>query len=315
MAGALEIVDAHTHIFPTAAETAAMSSGTAAELEKFDFDGDEADALATMDRLGIRKMVILPLRRPRSDYERRVAELEAAGEPVDADAVMAEVAARWSRYNDWAAELASRRPDRFRAMVGLDPVFLGREWAQGEIDRCLAAGACGLKIMPASIGVAPDDERMAVVWENADRLGLPVVSMCGLTPYSRVAHPDNFEAVASRYPRLKLVLAHSGMGAEREVAALARRHANVNLDTSSWFDQRMHPSWLNRMDGDRAPFTLEEAAAFFRAVGIDRVLFGTNWAIFPLEAPLQEARALPLTEPERRQLFSENYCRVYEDSL
>jgi predicted TIM-barrel fold metal-dependent hydrolase len=222
-------------------------------------------------------------------------------------------AERWSRYNDWALDVATRNPDRFRAMVGVDPVALGADWAKAEIERGVAGGASGLKIMPAKIGCPPDDERMAVVWEQADRHGLPVVAMCGLTPYSNDAHPDRFDAVASDFPDAKLVLAHAGMGAEAAVIDLARRRPNVHVDTSSWFDQRMHPSWLN-LAQDRPPFTLDEATDYFRAIGIDRVLFGTNWAIFPLDRPLQTVIDMPLTESERQKILSENYRRVFDDA-
>jgi predicted TIM-barrel fold metal-dependent hydrolase len=307
VAAQYEVIDSHTHVFESADETEAARGKTAPELERFDFAGDEADALATMERLGIRRMVLLPIRHPRAEFE---ALKEGGG--AEPEAAMDEVRARWSRFNDWAVDMGRRHPDRFRAMVGLDPVFLGAEWARGEVERCLAGGARGIKIMPARIGVPPDDERMSVVWEEAHRHGLPVVSMCGLTPYTDVAHPSHFEAVASAYPRAKLVLAHAGMGAEAEVSALARRYPNVHVDTSSWFDQRLHPSWLNRRQG-REPFTLGEAAEFLRSVGIDRVLFGTNWAIFPLDGPLQAVLDMPLSDSERTRILSENYRRVFDD--
>jgi predicted TIM-barrel fold metal-dependent hydrolase len=262
-----------------------------------------------MDRLGVRRMVLLPLLGAR----REIAALtEAQGETADPEHVRDEVARRWSQYNDWAAGVARRHPDRFRAMVGVDPVALGPEWARAEIERGIATGARGVKLMPAQIGCPPDDPRMSVVWDLADRYALPVVSMCGLTPYTRDAHPDHYDAVASDYPRVRLILAHAGMGAEAAVTALVRRRPNVYVDTSSWFDQRLHPSWLNRAEG-RAPFTLEQAADFFRGLGVDRVLFGTNWAIFPLDRPLQAVLDMPLSRAERRQVLSENHRRVYDD--
>jgi predicted TIM-barrel fold metal-dependent hydrolase len=59
---------------------------------------------------------------------------------------------------------------------------------------------------------------------------------------------------------------------------------------------------------------MQDAADFFRAVGIDRVLFGTNYAIRDPDATLAGVMAMPLTESERQQVFSENYRRVFDDA-
>jgi predicted TIM-barrel fold metal-dependent hydrolase len=131
------------------------------------------------------------------------------------------------------------------------------------------------------------------------------------------AHPDNFEPVVSAHSRLKLILAHAGLGAEARTVALAQRYPNVYADTSAWFDQRLTPtSWHNVNDPTLRKgqaYSLSDAADVFRAIGIDRVLFGTNYAIrFPAPT-LESVRGMPLTAAEHEQIFRANYRTVFDD--
>ncbi|MBI3744638.1 MAG: amidohydrolase family protein, partial [Chloroflexi bacterium] len=118
------------------------------------------------------------------------------------------------------------------------------------------------------------------------------------------AHPMHFESVLKTYPKAKVVLAHVGMGAEEEVARLTARYQNLYTDTSYWLG-------LVGKSGGRS---LKEAAELFRRIGTDRVIFGTNYPICdPLEF-VQVMLDMPLTESERRQIFSQNYRRIYADT-
>jgi predicted TIM-barrel fold metal-dependent hydrolase len=298
-----EIVDAHTHVFPTPAAAAAFRGPHEPGLPA---PGTLDDARAYMAKRGVAKLVLLPLVAARRDFELRAAE-------EDPERVKAEIGAAWSEYNLWAAGLARTEPDRFRACVAVDPVLLGEDWARAEIERGLASGATAIKIMPAWIGVPPGDAQMRVVWELAGRHEVPVVSQSGLTPYSEVSHPDAFEPVARAHPRVRIILAHMGLGAEERTVALTSKYANVFVDTSAWFNVRPDPeSWVNKQRGSPG-CTPEEVAELLRAIGIDRVLFGTNYAIRDPEAPHRGLREAPFSEPERRQIFSENYRRVFDD--
>jgi predicted TIM-barrel fold metal-dependent hydrolase len=89
-------------------------------------------------------------------------------------------------------------------------------------------------------------------------------------------------------------LAHLGIGAEADVAALTSRYPNVVTDTSMQL-------------GARAP---DELAATIRRIGTDRVLFGTNYPLMDQAACVEALGALPLTEEERRQIGYGNANRL-----
>ena len=230
-----------------------------------------------------------------------------------AEQVKQEIGDAWTTYNLWAAGVARSEPARFAAAVAVNPVLLGEEWTRDQISQAVTAGARAIKIMPAWIGQPPWDERYRPVWELADRLQLPVVSQSGLTYYSQVSHPDNFEPVAKAYPRVKLVLAHMGLGAEDRMIALTSSYPNVFADTSAWFEVAPDPgSWLNKQRSV-APPTPADALDLLRAIGTDRVLFGTNYAIRNVSIPHRWIRDMALTDGERVQIYETNYARVFDD--
>jgi predicted TIM-barrel fold metal-dependent hydrolase len=300
------IVDSHTHVYPTIQAAASFSRGTRRPVPH---TGDLADARAMMAERGVRKIVLLPLLPARRDFDTRMAEDGAA----NAEEVKREIADSWTAYNLWAAGVARSEPDRFTAAVAVDPVLLGEEWARAEIERAIAAGARALKIVPAWIGQPPSDERFRPVWELADKHGLPVVSQSGITYYSEVSHPDNFEPVAAAYPRVKLILAHMGLGAEDRMIALASKYPNVFVDTSAWFEIAPDPeSWLNKQRHAPPP-TVDDALDLLRAIGVDRVLFGTNYAIRNVALPHEWMKSMGLTDHERSQIFSANHARVFDE--
>jgi predicted TIM-barrel fold metal-dependent hydrolase len=309
MAAAFDIVDSHAHVYPTVSRAAEFGEALGRDMP---FAGDLDEARMVMRRRGVRKLVLLPLIPAAQQYRARMAQVDQ-GREDSAERIKGEIADAWTVYNEWAAGVARDQPDRFAAAVAVDPVLLGEKWARAEIERAAEAGARAIKIMPAWIGCSPADQRMRVVWELAERYRLPVVSQSGLTPYSQVAHPDNFDPIAVRFPRAKLVLAHMGLGAEERTVALTSKHANVFVDTSAWFNVMVDPnSWLN-LERGAVPPTPDEVARLLRRIGIDRVLFGTNYALRDPAVPHEWMHSLPLTTRERRQIFSENYSRVFDD--
>jgi hypothetical protein len=187
-------------------------------------------------------------------------------------------------------------------MVAVDPVMFGEDWARNEIRRGLSSGASGVKIVPVQIGLPPNDDRMAVVWDEAALARVPVVAQSGVfrgVEAGNAGHPSHYQDIAACYPRVRIVLAHVGMGAEAAVARLARRHDNVFVDTSQWLSQ-VPERWSTKA-----------AAALFRRIGTERILFGSNYPICSPKTFIDKLTRLPLTADELEQIFFRNYHAVY----
>jgi uncharacterized protein len=283
------LIDSHTHTQPTAEEGKAFA-------DRYDFDSDRqgtlAELLATMGRSEVTRAMIVPWL-PAQDL---VAEQVACG--IDRDEAIDHVIGQWQRLNRWATDSVAAHPDRLSCLVGVDPVLMGDAGVADEIAAQLGSGACGIKVAPMFIHRRPDDEVMEVVWRCARDHGVFVLSQSGASRKTGEeqawGQPAYFDAVLQAYPTVTVQLAHLGIGAELDVAALTDRYPNVVADTSMQL-------------GFRAP---DEIVATIRRIGTDRALFGTNYPLVDQVASVAALKALPLTEEERHEIGYSNASRL-----
>jgi predicted TIM-barrel fold metal-dependent hydrolase len=303
--------DAHTHIHPSASATKAFMN--ALEFHG-PWDGTIEQALPIMDKAGIASTMIVPLIADTKLLSERMEEERNRGGKPDRDRLIGQLAAEQSAYNSWAAAARGKHGGRFAGLIAVNPVLFGDKWTRNEIESRLGEGAVGLKILPMYIGVYPDDPKMSVMWEEANRRELAVLTLAvaqvpaeGLAKigvgerYVDIHHPNRFEEVVRSCPRLKLVLAHLGMGAEPDTIRLANRYPNVFTDTSL----RLHEV------GQPGGWSPKQAAEMFRRIGVDRVLFASNYPFVSQADYVDAMEKLPLNDNERRQIGAQNFDRVY----
>jgi hypothetical protein len=103
--------------------------------------------------------------------------------------------------------------------------------ALGEAERCLEAGAVGLKLHPRGEGFEIADERLDDVFALADERRLPVMIHAG------VGNPAvGLETVerARAHPGARLILAHCAIGAFEQIIHDVDEVPNLFFDTSWW---------------------------------------------------------------------------------
>ena len=289
------LIDFHTHTQPSA--EAAKEFYTWGSFKDSPFAGTPEEAIALMDEAGVAAMLIVPWF-PAQDL---VAQKVAAGE-ARKDAVR-EVVERWKALNGWAAETTRRFPGRFYSLVGLDPFLMEDREMEDEVALRLSQGACGLKIAPMFLNAPPSDPRVEIVWKLADKHGVFILSEAsGKTSHPRTphGHPAGFESRLKAYPNVKVQMAHLGRGAEDELARLTAAYPNVYADLSL----RMHAM------GQPPHFTAEELVAAIRKVGVDRVIYGTNYPLVDIGVCAEAFADLPLTDAEREMISSRNVMRL-----
>jgi predicted TIM-barrel fold metal-dependent hydrolase len=286
------LIDAHTHTQPTAADGAAFI-----ERSGFPGAGDRRgtvdELFEVMDHAGISRTMIVPWL-PAQDM---VGELVASGE--DRDTATASVVQRWRDLNKWATDAVTAHPDRLACLVGVDPVIMEESLVETEVAERLGTGACGLKVAPMFVHRRPDDEVMEVVWRTARDHGVFVLSESGAHAYGDEevwGRPASFDQVLRSYPSVTIQLAHLGLGAEDQVAELARRYPNVVTDTSI------------RLGGGSP----EEIVRHIRRIGTDRVLFGTNYPLVDPVAYADALRGLGLSEDELHQVGRDNAAKLWQ---
>jgi uncharacterized protein len=141
-------------------------------------------------------------------------------------------------------------------------------------------GPIALLLMYA--GFRPDEERLDPLWRYASRHRLPVLLRTGTTFVSQAplecTLPRHLDPVATRFPEVKIILAHLGHPYEGECVAVIRKHLNVYTDLSA-----LH----------YRPFQLYHSLMLVQEYGVwDKVLFGTDFPFTNVQATLAGLRGL-----------------------
>ena len=110
--------------------------------------------------------------------------------------------------------------------------------------------------------------------------------------------PGNFAKVLEAFPRLTLVLAHLGSAWWDERVELAQKYPNVFFDTAQGFAAvDMLPVTPRRSLAE------EDAARVLRKIGIERIMFGTDYPAVPAQPQLEQVLRLPISAEEKRLLL------------
>jgi len=129
--------------------------------------------------------------------------------------------------NDRTLAFAKRSGGRMIPFVRLD---LG-ERPIVEAERCLDAGARGIKLHPRAQRFLLNDERLAPVFALAAERRVPILihGGRGLPPIA-----DHLARLIERYPEAQLIIAHAGIADLSELAGNFAGKAGVYFDTSVW---------------------------------------------------------------------------------
>jgi len=300
------IIDAHVHTYPTAAigQQALQGmgqsgcSGTVGELLSVMARGKVSYAvLANMTPTYDMKMVALKnIPASATQKERIEAEREINEKVID----------RMKRRNLWSCASARENP----VLVPLVSIDLLQTPAdmQAEIDdKVKNHGAKGLKLHPVSNRFYPHDRGLWSTYQKATELGLPILFHSGeaeAAGYTQVdfARPANFEQVLQNFPGLTIILAHLGKGFLEESVALAQKYDNVFFDTSAILSG-------SEIKGGFA--SGGEAVKLVRTIGVNRVLFGSDWPWFDPLLAIQQIESLGFSEEEKLRILALNAAGIF----
>ncbi len=155
-------------------------------------------------------------------------------------------------YHDRIAALAKKHKGRFYGMTNPNPHLTGDKYEK-EVRRCIEElKFVGLKIHPAghAVNVSAKDGQKAVAMAAEMKVPLMVHTGVGL-PW---AAPAALSAVAKKYPKLPIVVAHSGMFIFSEQAGqLASEYENVYLELT-WTPGINTKGWANWLGAERLMF-------------------------------------------------------------
>jgi uncharacterized protein len=170
-----------------------------------------------------------------------------------------------------------------------------------ELRRCVTElGFKGLRMLPWLWDAPPTDRRFYPLYAACVELGVPFCTQVGHTGPLRPSEHGRpipyIDQVAIDFPELVIVGGHIGYPWTEEMVAVARKHANVHIDTSA-YTARRYPPELVRYLQSRG--------------GRRKVLFGSNFPMIAPEAALADLDALGLDDEARELFLGANARRVF----
>jgi len=167
-----------------------------------------------------------------------------------------------------------------------------------ELKKYILQETKGLKLYPSYNHFYPNESRMYPLYAMAQEERLPVLIHTGSSIFKgskvKYANPLYLDDLATDFPDLCLIMAHSGRGLWYEKAFfLSRIHPNLHLEISG-----LPPKNLLNYFPD-----MEE--------NIDKFIYGSDWpGVKTISSNIEAIKALPLTEESKRKILYENAARV-----
>lgn len=182
--------------------------------------------------------------------------------------------------DQYVANYVNAHPETLLGFLSVDPTQEG--WEDELRDGHERLGLRGIKLLSMYAGFRPDDPLLDPLWTYAQTHNLPVLLHTGTTFISQAplecTLPRHLDAVAIRFPDVKIVLAHLGHPYEGECVAVIRKHPNLYADVSA-----LH----------YRPFQLYHSLMLVQEYGVwDKVIFGTDYPFTTVNATVDGLRNL-----------------------
>ncbi len=178
------------------------------------------------------------------------------------------------------AAYAAEHPDKLIGFLSLDPTQPG--WQDELVEGHQGLRMKGIKLLPMYAGFYPNDRQFDHLWQYAAKHGLPVLLHTGTTFVSQsrldCTLPRLLDDVATRFPEVRMILAHIGHPYEGECVVTIRKHPHLYADVSA-----LH----------YRPFQLYHSLMLVQEYGVwHKLLFGSDYPFTTVDASLDGMRSL-----------------------
>ncbi len=208
--------------------------------------------------------------------------------------------------DDYVAKYVARHPDTLIGFLSVDPTQ--PNW-QNELQYGHEElGLRGIKLLSMYAGFRPDDRLLDPLWEYATEHRLPVLLHTGTTFIAQAplecTLPRHLDPVATRFPDVRMILAHLGHPYEGETVAVIRKHPNLYADISALYYR---------------PFQLYQSLMLVQEYGVwNKVLFGTDYPFTTVNDTIDGVKNLnQMLEGTNLPRLNEEQIEkmIYRDSL
>jgi predicted TIM-barrel fold metal-dependent hydrolase len=179
--------------------------------------------------------------------------------------------------------------------TGLGALHPDSDDQRRDVETLISLGLHGVKLHPEIQRFALDEPRALAIFALCEEYGLPVLLHTGDRRYD-CSNPNRLIPVLKRFPDLTVVGAHLGGWSiwDEAVDALC---GVKNL----WFDCSSTFAWVDPL----------HAKDLILRLGVDRVMFGTDYPMWTPKTELDTFLSLGFSEHDSRLILWENAARVF----
>lgn len=269
-----KIIDAHCHIFPDRIAEKATKSTDR-------FYGISEAGYNTSDYVG-NVRTLLAQCRERNIYKCVVNSVATTAHQVKS-------------INEYIATEVSLHPDKF---IGFGAMHPDCENHEEDAEFIIASGLCGVKLHPDIQNFKIDSPESLKIFEVCEKKHLPVLLHTGDSRFDN-SNPNRVAPVLERFPDLVVIGAHlGGWSVWKEAAEKLSKFKNFYVDTSSSF----------------YALKKEDAKAIIETYGTDKVIFGTDFPMWPAKDETEYLLSLGFSENELEDIFRNNILKIINNA-
>ncbi len=187
--------------------------------------------------------------------------------------------------NNFISDSVKNYPDRLIGFGAMHPDFGDIE---GETERIISLGLKGIKLHSDFQKFNIDDKRAYPIYEAAEGR-LPILFHVGDPRYD-YSSPERLLNIVKQFPRLTAIGAHFAGWSCWQKGAELFAHSRIYTDCSSS---------LYALSSD-------EAAKIIRMIGVERVMWGTDYPMWDAKEELTRFDRLPLNDAEKERILYKN---------
>jgi predicted TIM-barrel fold metal-dependent hydrolase len=203
--------------------------------------------------------------------------------------------------NDEVADLVKHNGNRLVGFASVDPNT--EEGALSELRRAHdQLGLRGLKLNPALQVFDPTGAPALRIYEEAERLNMPIIIHTGLTFSNKFSikhdQPLQYDDIARNHPKLRICLSHMGWPWLWDAITVTIRNPNVYLDTAGTFAGTPMET-VHQISSTITTRVIENALG-------DRLMFGSDFPRIEENKMFDAISTLPVRKETMRKILGEN---------
>lgn len=205
-------------------------------------------------------------------------------------------------------------PDNLAACIGVNAYNLAKNpekelyYVEQELNKPYATG---IKLYPGYTPFYVTDPMYEPVYDLARKYQVPVAIHCGDTSSPnallKYAHPLTVDEAAVKHPDIIFVICHMGDPWVMDTAELIGKNHNVYTDLSGLIAGNKEHVQKRRYSG---LFLNHFKQALAYCEEYEKLLFGTDWPLVPIEPYVKFVKAL-VPEEYHEDVFFKNALKVY----